>query len=107
MQFDDRKVYKVWKRYVHGILSKDALRFDTLEQANRFVDGRRKRNGTHWVIKFGDETLRDTFREPRETYEVYDLGANEAIATFADPVDAEAFAYQRSINGPALQVRKA
>lgn len=37
-------------------------------------------------------------------YQVFDLGAHEVLATFANRDDARAWALAKSINGPALQI---
>lgn len=39
-------------------------------------------------------------------YEVFDLGSFDVIARFMWPHDAEDYAQRKSINGPALQIRK-
>lgn len=39
-------------------------------------------------------------------YEVFDLGSFDVIAKFMWQDDAENYALQKSVNGPALQVRR-
>jgi hypothetical protein len=40
-------------------------------------------------------------------YEVFDLGSFDVIARFMQKDDATDYALRKSINGPALQIRKA
>jgi hypothetical protein len=39
-------------------------------------------------------------------YEVFDLGSFDVIARFMTEADATDYALRKSINGPALQIRK-